>query len=66
MIALTENEIAKLAVLLSAWEMTDNPNEYVNSLMQKWELIIQEIEKGYPLTIYDYENDLYTRTRLKT
>ena len=34
-------------------------------LVRKWEAFVDEVERGYELTIYDYENDLDTRDTLE-
>jgi len=34
-------------------------------LLQKWAIFVREVERGYTLTIYDYENDLDVRSILE-
>lgn len=39
--------------------------ESVESLLRRWEAFAAEVESGYELTIYDYENSLGTRCILR-
>lgn len=39
--------------------------ESVRDLLRKWEAFVAEVESGYRLTLYDYENDLGTRSALR-
>jgi hypothetical protein len=37
----------------------------VRDLLRKWTTLVREVERGYTLTIYDYENDLDVRSILE-
>ena len=50
---------------LSKYAAAD-PAGYINTLIEQWaKFVAQEVEPGYEFTIYDYRNDVDTRTEIE-
>jgi hypothetical protein len=60
-IALTVQELRALTPLLKRLSDRASRPISINQLLSRWSTFIEQIDRGYRLTGYDYVNDLATR-----
>jgi hypothetical protein len=62
---LFESSKSDASVLEQALRSVHQGGGTVRDLLRKWSVFVHEVERGYALTIYDYENDLDVRSILQ-
>lgn len=62
---LTQSEASEIRAAIR--EVTEDGSQQLSfhELLRRWEALVQEVERAYKLTAYDYMNDLAVRDRLE-
>jgi len=65
MIKLNEQDRQALQTLLAAFSSRAHYRITLNSLLNNWRRFVADVERGYPVGAYDYDNDLASRDLLQ-
>lgn len=65
-LALTRQDRERLHVLMSQFSSTAGFQITLANLIKRWEQLVQEVQQGYSVSIYEYTNDLGSRDLLAT